>query len=133
MTWPVTRILRDGGVPIAAGENLHTVYEFQAMIGAQAVSYPEPDVCNCGGMTAFRKIAALAEAHNLLLTSHGVHDLTVHLMASAPTRTHMEVHGFSLDRFLAEPLVVRDGFVAAPERPGHGIELDWDALERHRA
>lgn len=127
------RILRDGGVPIATGENLHTLYEFQAMIGAQAVSFPEPDVCNCGGMTTFRKIAALAEAHNLPLTSHGVHDLTVHLMAAAPNRTYMEIHGYSLDRFLAHPLVVRDGHVTAPDRPGHGIALDFDALERHRA
>ena len=127
------RILRDGGVPVATGENLHTLYEFEAMMGAHAVSYPEPDVCNCGGMTAFRKIAALAEAHNLPLTSHGVHDLTVHLMAAAPHRTYMEVHGFSLDRFLAEPLAVRNGLVTAPERAGHGIEIHWEALERHRA
>ena len=127
------QIVRDGGVPVATGENLHTLYEFNAMIGAHAVSYPEPDVCNCGGMTVFRKIAALAEANNLLLTSHGVHDLTVHLMAAAPHRTYMELHGFSLDRFLADPLEVHDGFVTAPDRPGHGIELDWSALDAHRA
>jgi L-alanine-DL-glutamate epimerase-like enolase superfamily enzyme len=126
------RILRDGGVPVATGENLHTLYEFQAMMAANAVSYPEPDVCNCGGMTTFRKIAAVAEAHNLPVTSHGVHDLTVQLMAAIPNRTYMEVHGYSLDRFMSAPLVVRDGFATAPERPGHGIEFDWAALDAHR-
>ena len=127
------RIVRDGGVPIATGENLHTLYEFQHMIGAGAVTYPEPDVANIGGMTTFRKVCALAEAHNLPVTSHGVHDLTVHLLAAAPNRTYMEAHGFGLDRFMAEPLRIEDGHALAPERPGHGVELDFDALEAHRA
>ena len=126
------RILRDGGVPIATGENLHTLYEFQTLMKSEAVSYPEPDVCSCGGMTSFRKIAALAEAHNLPLTSHGVHDLTVHLMAAAPNRTYMEIHGYSLDRFLSKPLKISDGKVTATDLPGHGLELDWGALEEYR-
>jgi L-alanine-DL-glutamate epimerase-like enolase superfamily enzyme len=126
------RVLRDGGVPVATGENLHTLYEFQQMITAGAVTYPEPDVSNCGGMTIFRKIGALAEAHNLPLTSHGVHDLTVHLLAAAPNRTYMEAHGFALDQFLAEPLKIADGYATAPDRPGHGLELDWEALEAYR-
>jgi L-alanine-DL-glutamate epimerase-like enolase superfamily enzyme len=127
------RIVRDGAVPVATGENLHTLYEFRQMITAGAVTYPEPDVSNCGGMTVFRKIAALAEAHNLPVTSHGVHDLTVHLLAATPNRTYMEAHGFSLDRFIAEPMTIADGFATAPDRPGHGVEFDWAALETHRA
>jgi L-alanine-DL-glutamate epimerase-like enolase superfamily enzyme len=126
------RILRDGGLPVAAGENLHTLYEFKTMIGAGAVTFPEPDVCNVGGMTTFRKVAALAEAHNLPVTSHGAHDLTVHLMASAPNRSYMEAHGFGLEAYLQEPLEIIDGFAIAPDRPGHGLTFDFDALEPHR-
>jgi len=74
------------------------------------------------------KAAHLAEAHNLPLTSHGVHDLTVHLLAAAPNRSYLEVHGFGLDRFIAEPLVIRDGNAIAPDRPGHGVAFDWVAL-----
>ena len=70
------RIVREGGLPIAAGENLHTLYEFQAMIAAGGVTFPEPDVTNCGGVTVFMKVAHLAEAFNLPVTSHGAHDLT---------------------------------------------------------
>lgn len=66
------RIVRDGGVPIATGENLHTLHEFKAMIAAGGVTFPEPDVTNCGGVTVFMKVAHLAEAYNLPLTSHGV-------------------------------------------------------------
>lgn len=127
-----SRVLREGGVPVATGENLHTLYEFRHVITAGAVSYPEPDVSNCGGFTVFRKVCGLAEAHNLPVTSHGVHDLTVHALAAAPNRTYMEAHGFSLDSFLAEPLRIVDGRAVAPERPGHGIELDWERLAVHR-
>jgi L-alanine-DL-glutamate epimerase-like enolase superfamily enzyme len=126
-----SRILRDGGVPVAGGENLHTLHEFRAAITCGALSYPEPDVSNCGGMTVFRKIAALAEAHNLPVTSHGVHDLTVHCLAAAPNRTYMEAHGFTLGAYMANPMPIVDGFVTAPDAPGHGIELDFAALEHH--
>lgn len=126
------RVVREGGTPVASGENMHTLYDFQNLISAGGLTYPEPDVTNCGGITVFRKIGALAEANNLPLTSHGAHDLTVHLLASAPNTINMEVHGFSLDRYVANPMKIVDGFTIAPERPGHGIELDWDALESHR-
>lgn len=126
------RVVREGRTPVASGENMHTLYEFAAMITAGGLTFPEPDVTNCGGVTVFRKIAAFAEAHNLPVTSHGAHDITVHLLAAAPNRTYMENHGFSLDQYLAHPLEVVDGFTTAPERPGLGLELDWDALEPHR-
>ena len=127
------RIVREGGLPIAAGENLHTLYEFRQLIAAGGVTYPEPDVTNCGGVTAFVKVCHLAEAFNLPVTSHGAHDVTVHLLAAVPNRSYLEAHGFGLDRFLAEPLRLEDGFAVAPDRPGHGVELDWKALDAVRA
>ena len=126
------RIVRDGGLPIATGENLHTLHEFKQMIEAGGVTFPEPDVTNCGGVTVFMKVAHLAEAYNLPLTSHGVHDLTVHLLAAAPNRSYLEVHGFGLDRYIAEPLAIRDGKAIAPDRAGHGVAFDWAALEKLR-
>ena len=66
------RIAVEGGLPIAAGENLRTVYEFRAMIEHGAVSYPEPDVSNIGGVTAWMRVAKMAYAHNLPVTTHGV-------------------------------------------------------------
>ncbi|WP_353827720.1 mandelate racemase/muconate lactonizing enzyme family protein [Agromyces sp. SYSU T0242] len=123
------RIVALGGHAIAAGENLHTIYDFSNAIDAGALTLPEPDVSNIGGYTTFRKVAALAEARNLRLTSHGVHDLTVHALAATPSRTFMEAHGFGLDEYIAEPMTIVDGFVTAPERPGHGVDLDFHGLQ----
>ena len=125
-------IMRQGALPVAAGENLHTVFEFRNYIDAGAVAFPEPDVSNCGGVTIWMKIAHMAEAHNLPVTSHGVHDLHVHLLAAVPNASFLEVHGFGLERFIRNPLDIVDGVATAPDRPGHGVEMDWDALEAHR-
>jgi L-alanine-DL-glutamate epimerase-like enolase superfamily enzyme len=127
------RILKQGGLPVATGENLHSIYEFQAMIAAEGVSFPEPDLSNCGGISVWLKVARLAEAANLPVTSHGVHDLHVHLLAAVPNASYLEVHGFGLERFIAAPLQILDGKAIAPERPGHGVELDWEGLEALRA
>lgn len=127
------RIVREGGLPIAAGENLRSLWEFKQYIAAGAVTYPEPDVTNCGGVTPFMKIAHLAEAFNLPITSHGAHDVTVHLLAACPNRSYLEAHGFGLDRYIAEPLRIEEGFAVAPDKPGHGIVFDWAGLERVKA
>ena len=123
------RIVREGGQPIATGENLHSLYEFQRMITAGGVTFPEPDVSNCGGITVFMKIAHLAESFNLPITSHGVHDLTVHLLAALPNRSYLEIHGFGLDRYIQEPVQLCDGNAIAPDRPGHGVDFNLEKLE----
>jgi L-alanine-DL-glutamate epimerase-like enolase superfamily enzyme len=124
------RILAASGVPIAAGENLRTLWEFKTYIASGAVSYPEPDVTNCGGVTSFMKIARLAEAFNLPVTSHGAHDITVHLLAACPNRSYLEAHGFGLERHIEHPLVLEGGLALAPMRPGHGVNFDWETLAR---
>ncbi len=127
------KIAQRGGLPIATGENMHTIYEFQNMIAAGGVDFPEPDVSNIGGITNWMKVAKLTEANNLPVTSHGVHDLHIHLLAAVPNASYLEVHGFGLDGFLKTPLTVEAGCVTAPDRPGHGVELNWDALAEHRS
>lgn len=126
------QIRAQGGLPIAAGENLRNIHEFAQLISVGGVSFPEPDVSNCGGITPWMKVAHLAEAHNLPVTSHGVHDLHVHLLAAVPNKNYLEVHGFGLERFIADPLTIVDGLATAPDRPGHGIVFDWAGLEAHK-
>ena len=127
------RVRREGVIPVAAGENLRTIWEFRHLIASGGVSFPEPDVTNCGGITAFIKIAHLAESFNLPVTSHGAHDITVHLLAAVPNRSYLEAHGFGLDRYIADPLRIEDGMAVAPDRPGHGVSFDWAGLEAIRA
>ena len=61
---------------------------------------------------------------------HGMHDLHVHLLAAAPNASRKP--WVWLERFLEYPLQIEEGFATAPSRTGHGVCLDWDALEHHR-
>jgi len=127
------RIAREGPLPLACGENLHTLYEFEKMIQHGGIAFPEPDLSNIGGVTAWMKVAHLAEAHNLPVTTHGVHDLHVHLLAAVPNASYLEAHGFGLEAYIRHPLEIQDGEVVAPDRPGHGVEFNWSKLEPHMA
>jgi L-alanine-DL-glutamate epimerase-like enolase superfamily enzyme len=53
-------------------------------------------------------------------------------LAAIPNRSFLEWHGFGLDRFISDHLVIEDGVAVAPERHGHGIQLDWVALAEYR-
>ncbi len=127
------RVAAEGGLPIASGENMRTIWEFHHAITVGKIAYPEPDVTNCGGVTPFMKVAHLAESFNLPVTSHGAHDITVHLLAAVPNRSYLEAHGFGLDDYIEEPVRIVDGKALAPDRPGHGVVFDWPALEKLRA
>lgn len=94
-------------------------------------TFPEPDVTNCGGITVFMKVCHLAEAFHLPVTSHGAHDVTVDLLAKAP----LVSRGARLRarRFRRRAAPADADAAIAPERPGHGVEFDWKALDAVRA
>lgn len=123
------RIEKEGGIPIAAGENLHTLYEFRHLIDAGGVSFVEPDYTNCGGVTNWMRVAKLAYAHNLMTTSHGVHEIHLQLLAAIPNKSFVECHGFGLERYMKNPPEMIDGVMRAGELPGHGVDFDWAKLE----
>ena len=124
----MARIATEGGLPIAAGENLHTLYEFRHTLELGRVAFPEPDVSNIGGISNWMRVANLAYAHNLPVTSHGVHELHLHLLAAVPNASFLEVHSFGLERFISNPPALSDGRMRAPDGPGHGVDFDWDRL-----
>ena len=57
-------------IPIATGERIHSIHEFQMLLHRNAVQYVRPDVCMAGGLTHSKKIAALAEAQYVGVIPH---------------------------------------------------------------
>jgi L-alanine-DL-glutamate epimerase-like enolase superfamily enzyme len=122
-----------GGVGLAMGENLHTLYEFGAALRRGVVDFPQPDASNIGGVTGWMKVAVLAQAHNLPCCSHGMQELHVSLVSAVPNGGWMEIHSFPIDEYTTRPLVLDEaGRAVAPDEPGTGVVFDMAKLEPHR-
>ena len=121
-------IARAVDVPIATGEIEATRWGFQALIQAQAASILQPDAAVCGGITEWRRIAALAAAHSMPLAPHWFADMHVHLVAATPNATWVEYlpdsEVLNFNHLLKSSLEVRDGALVVPE--GEGLCLQWD-------
>lgn len=120
-----------GGVPIAVGEHLHGRFEFANYLRAGAASILQPDVPLVGGVTEWLRISAVAEVFGAVLTPHFLPELHVHLAAAVPNCTTVE-HFPLIDDVLQETLTINDGVATPPDRPGHGMRWDEDALDRFR-
>ena len=126
-------------IPLASGECNYTKYEFQRILHAQALDIVQPDVCVCGGLMEMKKIAALAEAHYVMVAPHNpmgpvATTVNVHFAASTPNFLILEYHpDDSAPRkdLLKEPLMVKDGYIPLPNKPGFGIELNEEAFRHY--
>lgn len=126
-------------IPVATGEMLYTKYEFRDLLARGAADILQPDVCLTGGLSEMKKIAAMAEAHYVTVAPHN---------PMGPVATAVNVHfAIATQNFLIleyipddepprrdlvkEPLVVKDGYIEAPARPGLGIELNEEAFGKY--
>ncbi|HOW69846.1 MAG TPA: mandelate racemase/muconate lactonizing enzyme family protein [Phycisphaerae bacterium] len=129
---------------IAAGEWQNTRFEFIDLMDRGRIDVAQPDVGRVGGLTEARRVADLAAVRGRLIVPHcwktgiGV-AASAHLAAATAHCPYIEylppeLSESDLRKELADDgLKMDNGRVALPERPGLGIELNYDALGRYRA
>jgi L-alanine-DL-glutamate epimerase-like enolase superfamily enzyme len=127
--------------PIAGYETEVGLYGFRELITRGAVDIVQPDLAWSGGFSECRRIAALAQAHHLMVAPHSFAGAvllaaSLHFAASIPNALALEFdqnpNGLR-DELLKEPFAIdRDGMMRLPERPGLGIDLDPAAVARYR-
>ena len=125
-------------LPITGGEVLTRRQSFMPWIERGALDIVQPDATKCGGLTEARRIAWMAQDHNIGFVSHGWNTAVglaadLHLAAAIPVAHYVEylTPAPYIEEIVTEPFQLdADGFLAIPETPGLGIELDRDALQR---
>jgi L-alanine-DL-glutamate epimerase-like enolase superfamily enzyme len=130
-----------GRVPLAAGENHYTRFEFVRLIEDGSITVLQPDLSKTGGITEALRVAALASAWKLPINPHtsmtGLNmAATIHFLAAIDNGGYFEGDVSKNNRFRDE-LVSRpyevgpDGCVRPLEKPGLGLEVDEEFLARH--
>ena len=142
------RVLRDKlNMPIAGGENEHTLFGFRELIGRGCVDVAQPDIGSAGGFTACRHIAALAQSHGVQVNPHvwgsGIAQAaSLQLIAALPVTHHgvfptepileYDTSSHPFRHELISPAVVQQGgWVDVPQKPGLGIEVNREVLGRY--
>lgn len=125
-------VARSSAIPTAAGENNYFRWGFRELCERKAVDYLQPDVGRCGGVTEFRKIAALADSFGVSLTSHLWHELSISVVGAARSGWACEYVELIPRGALTRSFDVVDGHLEVPDVPGHGVEFSPDAMSRYR-
>jgi D-galactarolactone cycloisomerase len=141
--WPpgdhegLSRVRREGGIPIAAGENAAGLHDFRAAFEAEAQDIAQPSVTKIGGPSAMIEIAALAKAFGVRLVPHNAYFgagylASLHVNAALAPDAPFERLFVDLEASPYHELVeAKDGKVALPAGPGLGRDPDMDVLRRY--
>lgn len=124
-------------VPVATGEIEATRWGFRELLERRAADILQPDATVAGGVTEWMKIAHMAAGWDVPVAPHWMANLHVHLLAAVPNGLTVEVFVLEEDvlnfeRIVQEPLQPVKGMIRVPQRPGHGVELDDQAVARYR-
>jgi len=125
----LAQLARTLEVPVAAGEHLYHLAAFRALLEARAVDVVILDLARVGGITPWRKIAALAQSHGVAVCGHVVPEIQLHLLAAIPNGHLVEYVPRSAGILRAMPRLL-DGDLVVPDAAGLGLALDEDAVRR---
>jgi L-alanine-DL-glutamate epimerase-like enolase superfamily enzyme len=134
-----SELTRLSTVPIAAGEVLTRRQSFQPWLERRAVDIIQPDVTKNGGLSEFRRIAHLAQDHNVQVVPHGWNTAIglaadLQIAAFLPHAAYVEylTPCAYIDDLLTEPFALDDdGCLAIPLAAGLGVAIDPDCLTRY--
>jgi len=132
----MAELRRHSRIPIATGERLFTKWGFRELLEKQVAQIIQPDPIHCGGILETKKIAAMAEAYYMAVAPHCPYFLialatALQIDACIPNFIIQEGGRVRGKWLVKEPLQVENGYIRLPNKPGLGVEVDFNAIEEH--
>ncbi len=136
----MVEVARRSPVPVATGESLSSIQQHAELLSYDAVHIIQPEPLFLGGIWRARQVAGIADAHYAVVAPHNAQGpvcsaISMQLGACVPNFYVQESFDETNDAWtrtiVDEPIVQKGGFIEVRDRPGLGIELDWDRLADH--
>lgn len=134
------RLRRETRLNITAGEELCCIHEFESYLEKGCVDILQPDLSRCGGLSVGKKILDAAKRRQVPIIPHNfksglLMSATLQYIAALPNAKYLEYCGQEtvLSRSLVmEPVTVKDGYVDIPSKPGLGVEVNMETVNKYR-
>jgi D-arabinonate dehydratase len=133
----MARVRQATRIPVNAGQSEMTSHGVRRLIDAQAVDYVNFDASEAGGITEWRRAAAMCAVHGVKMAHHEEPQLSLHMLAAVPHGTYLECFADpdrdpAWQHLWANRPPIRDGRVTVPDEPGFGLALDADVIAKYR-
>jgi galactonate dehydratase len=137
-SWRALR--RTTRIPLMTGENLALTEGVLPFLQHQAVDCLQPDLINCGGITGAKRIADLADVYQMPISLHNVSGYVLNMASQQFSAAVFNCPRMECRRNAdhapetgGQDLVIEDGKMKVSQRPGLGLQLDFDYLRANRA
>ena len=135
-------------IPIAGGENEHTLFGFKSLFENNAVDIAQPDIGSCGGITGAKQIINLAHSFGVEVNPHVwgsaiAQAASIQVIASIPL-THFSIfarepileydqssHPFRRE-LLTSPIELVNGMINVPKGKGLGIDINLNTIKKYK-
>ncbi len=131
------RLARETRIPLSHGEREIHRFTVRDFIECGAIRYLQFDSTRAAGFTESIRVAQLAEQHGVFVVPHHSPEIHAHLVVAMPQVGYcVESHGSDVrdplpHQIFRDRVTFRDGYIHLGDKPGFGLEIDWQAVERH--
>jgi len=148
-TWMPTYFVRERGIPLAvatstfggllvvAGQGEISSLGCRDLVLNGCVDILNVDATIAGGLTEWRRAATFAQMMNVQMGHHEEPQVAIHLLASVPNATYVEIfpnpeRDPMWHELVADKPRIEDGYMHVPQKPGFGLTYNYDVIRRYR-
>jgi L-alanine-DL-glutamate epimerase-like enolase superfamily enzyme len=122
-------------IPVATAEIGYGRWYHKQLLDMGAAAILQTDAAVCGGITEFKRIAAMAAGYGVQMCPHWFHDIHAPLVAATPNARYVEFFWddqvLNFRRLIDRQLEHKDGRVILHQTPGLGFSFDEKQVEKY--